>query len=435
MKLTVSVLRMTTSTPEKTKIAIRPVQYRDLEAIESLAASYCETDWYTCSVTLGRQLQQVRRWYGLLKFLSWFPNPFEHHLHVYVAEEAQKIRGWIQVSPFNQARTTWRVERVLEDVKSTQLELKSTKIDIASRLLRHCFETIWEARTWLLEVNIHQKKALALYRQNGFQPLAQMTYWAISPDLLEQLAQRDPDLPNLLPVSNADAQLLYQLDCVSMPPLLRQVFDRHIQDFKTSLLSAGVAQLQQWFTHTEVIRGYVFEPQRKAAIGYFKLELCKDGSRPHQAQLIVHPSYTWLYPKLVAQMAGIVSLVPPQSLHLTSADYQPEREEYLAKLGASEIEHTLLMSRSVWHKLRETKPSEGVQWSEVLQGLRPVRTPIPSRMSWLKLPTVPASKTSPHQKAPDSQSSSTSPNLHSQDRTVEPSKNSPSANKWKKSQH
>jgi hypothetical protein len=86
----------------------------------------------------------------------------------------------------------------------------------------------------------------------------------------------------------------------------------------------------------------------------------------------------------MAQMAQIVQNLPPQHLELASADYQPEREEYLEKLGAVQIEHTLLMSRSVWHKLREAKPLEALQLSEVLQGLKPVRTPIPSRMSWLE---------------------------------------------------
>ena len=48
------------------------------------------------------------------------------------------------------------------------------------------------------------------------------------------------------------------------------------------------------------------------------------------------------------------------------------------------MENTLLMSRSVWHKLREAKPLEGLQLSDVLKGLQPARTPIPSRMSWLE---------------------------------------------------
>jgi hypothetical protein len=378
-----SVPNMTSPLSENTKNVIRPTQYRDLEAIESLATGATDADSNSCSVAFIQQLQQVRRWYGLLKFLSWFPNPYQYVFCVYVAEAVQQIRGLIKISPFNRTRSTWRVEQVLVDTDAPQQANTPATFDIGSGLLRYCFETVWEARTWLLEVNIHNKRTLALYRQNGFQPLAQLTYWAIAPQLLEKFAAHEPDLPNLLPVSNADAQLLYQLDTASMPPLVRQVFDRHIQDFKTSFLRAFLSNVQQWFGHREVVSGYVFEPQRKAAIGYFHLRLCRDGSRSHEAELTVHPAYTFLYPELLSQMARIVQELPAQSLQLASADYQPEREEYLEQMGAQRVDHTLLMSRSVWHKLREAKhvSLEGLQLSEVLQSLQP-RTPIPSRMAW-----------------------------------------------------
>jgi hypothetical protein len=200
--------------------------------------------------------------------------------------------------------------------------------------------------------------------------------------ILTQLAQIEPQLPNLLPVSNAEARLLYQLDTVSMPPLLRQVFDRHTQDFKTPFLEGLMERIKPWVTNKEITSAYVFEPQRKAAIAYFKLEICKDGSNPHVARLTVHPAYTWLYPELLTQMAKIVQNFPSQCLELASADYQSEREEFLEKLGAQRIENTILMSRSVWHKLKESKPLEGLQLSEVLKGLQPARTSIPSRISW-----------------------------------------------------
>lgn len=377
---------MTSPVSDNAKSLIRPIQYRDLEAIEQLATEVTDADSNSCSVSFVQQLQQVRRWYGLFKFLSWFPNPSQYTFCVYVAEACQQIRGMIKISPFNRTRSTWRVEQVLVDVTANGKQKAPAIGDIGSGLLRHCFETIWEARTWLLEVNIHHKSTLALYRQNGFQPLAQLTYWAIAPQILEELAAHEPDLPNLLPVSNADAQLLYQLDTASMPPLVRQVFDRHVQDFKTGFLRALLSNIQQWFTHSEVVSGYVFEPQRKAAIGYFQVRLCQNGTFCHEAELTVHPAYTCLYPELLAQMARITQQVPAQSLQIASADYQPEREEYLEEMGAERIEHTLLMSRSVWHKLREAKPVslEGLQLSEVLQGLQPARTPVPSRIAWWK---------------------------------------------------
>ncbi len=359
------------------QITIRPFQYRDIDEIEQLLLSLSEFSADRVQQLLTQPLQPLRHWYGLLKFLSLFPNPCQHLFDAYVAEQQGAVQGFIKVAPFNQTRSTWRVHSVAVNPGCDSSRL-------GSQLLRHCFETLWEARTWVLEVNINDQTNLALYRQNGFQPLAQMTYWLVEPQLLEQLAANSPDLPNLLPVSNSDAQLLYQLDTVSMPPLLRQVFDRHVSDFKTSVLKSIWEGLKNWYSHQEQVSGYVFEPQRKAAIGYFQIQLCQQGNQPHIAELTVHPAYTWLYPELLSQMAHLAQAFPGKGLRLASADYQPEREAYLEKVGASRMEHTLLMSRSVWHKLRESKLSlDGLQLSDVLQSLQPVRKPVPGRMSWL----------------------------------------------------
>lgn len=267
--------------------------------------------------------------------------------------------------------------------------------DITSQLLRHCLDTLWEARTWLVEVGVSDKQDLALYRHHGFQPLAHVTYWAIAPDILDSLADRAATTLNLRPVSNADAGLLHQLDTVSMPPLVRQVFDRHVADFKTHLSEVPLVGIQRLINPKETIRNYVFEPQRKAAIGYFQLDLCQDGSQPHTAELTVHPAYTWLYPELLTQMARIVQKYPKQSIQLTSSDYQTEREEYLEQVGATRIQHTLLMSRSVWHKVRETKQVtlENIQFSGVLQGWKQGQKPIPGRFLFDSPHAMPPSPT------------------------------------------
>jgi ribosomal protein S18 acetylase RimI-like enzyme len=383
---------MTSAIPQTTNVTIRPFQFRDLEAIAHFSLEGSGVEQQGDSLKLGQRLQHVRRWYGLLKFFSLFPNPLQHLFSAYVAEQGNRIQGIIQVSPFNRTRSTWKVDQVAVEAIAPSNGDQPLSSDIGSQLLRYCFQAIWEARTWLIEVEVNDKSALALYRQNGFQSLAEMTYWAIAPELLEALAEREPDLPNLLPVSNADANLLHQLDTASMPPLVRQVFDRQILDFKTSLLGSVYNGMTNWMSHTEVISSYVFEPQRKAAIGYFQIKLCRDGSRPHIAQLTVHPAYTWLYPELLSQMARIAQEFPAQTLRLASADYQPEREEYLEQIGASRTEHTLMMSRSVWHKLREAKPVslEGLHLSEVLQGFQPARKPVPSRVSLIKsIPPLP----------------------------------------------
>lgn len=370
-------MKMTSLLPQNLRVVIRPVQYRDLDVVERLASeSFADTSDGNNNPS-GKSIQWLRSWYGFLKFFSWFPNPLRYRFYAFVAEKGRDVLGMVQVSPFNRTRSTWRVDRVM-------LERGIEKHSIGSQLLRHCFESILEARTWILEVNVNDNDALALYRRNGFQRLAEITYWEITPDLLADLAQSEPDLANLLPVSNADAQLLYQLDTASMPPLVRQVFDRQTCDFKTSLTESLLSAVRLWVTKTEVVSGYVFEPQRKAAIGYFQITSDRQGKNPHVATLTVHPAYTWLYPELLSQLARITQDLPPQSLQIASADYLQEGEECLEKIGATRIEHTLIMSRSVWHKVRESKfvSLEGIQLPDVLQGLQPARKPIPGGMSW-----------------------------------------------------
>lgn len=370
-----------TSTPsDSSNLLIRLCHRRDLDELERLLADEAGLDE---GAEEGQSLKQVRRWYGLIRGLSLFPNPLQHLFCTYVAEQNNRIRGMIQVSPFNRTRSTWRVERVVVDGTPPTEPGESLPIDVGSQLLRFCLQAIWEARTWLIEIDVNDNAVIGLARQNGFQPLARMTYWELAPELLAELAAQEPDLPNLLPVSNADAGLLHQLDTFSMPPHVRQVFDRHIVDFRTGFLNGVTRGLSSWFQNTEVVSGYVFEPQRKAAIAYFRLTLCRDGSHAHEGELTVHPEYTWLYSELLAQMARVAQAFPTQPLRIASADYHQEREEFLEKIGAVRTEHTLMMSRSVWHKVRETKPLEALQLTEMLQGLQATRKPVPSRFSFL----------------------------------------------------
>lgn len=379
---------MAATNGSKDRTIVRPLQYRDIDAIASLCQQANIPD-SAVQTQIEQLLRQMARWYAPFQFLNIIPTPSFTDRSLLVAECEQQVRGIISVSPFNRTRSTWHVEWVSID-GSAQIPAEVTgKTDIGSQLLRYCFEHIVDASTWVLEVDVNDNSALALYRQNGFQPLAHMTYWEITPELLQELAQREPDLPNLLPVRNTDAQLIYQLDTVSMPPLLRQVFDRQIHDFKTSLVQTMVGKVKEWFQQTQSVSNYVFETQRKAAIGYYRLSLntdrhSVDSNAPHHhhAELTVHPAYTWLYPELMAQLARSCQYLPSQPLQLVSADYQPEREEYFQQIGAVRVKHSLLMSRSVWHKLREAKhlSLENLQIAEMLQSLQPSRQPLPNRI-------------------------------------------------------
>ncbi len=365
------------------EVVIRPAQFGDLDAIEHLFVEAFTDEYGQRSVDIGSQIRRLRKWFGPIKVLSVFPNRFQHVFTVHVAEQYGEIKGVIQVSPFNHARTTWRVDHVAVS-KTAQRQ------GLGSRLLRHCMNHFREARMWLLEVNIHNRGAISLYRRTGFQPLAQITYWSLSTSILQELAQQEPrfgrmeyrQLPHLMPSSHRDAQLIYQLDTASMPPLVRQTYDRHAADFKTGVMDWALDITRQSISSTERIQAYLYEPERKAAVGYFNLKLSRTGTQPHVGQLIVHPAYTEFYPELMVEMARQTQDCPPQSLALASTDYQPEREEYLLKLGADDQERTLLMSRSVWHKLRETRVSlENLRIQNVLRNLQ-VNQPLPERIDW-----------------------------------------------------
>ena len=340
---------------------IRPVQYRDLESVRKL---YDDTSGCQTFPSLGvlQPLRGIHRLYGPVKLLSFFPNPVQFTFCLHVAQVDGQIVGLVQVRPANADRTTWQVEHI-----AVTPEMRGQ--GVGTRLLRHVFEYYREARNWMVEVDIHNRSALALYRENGFQSLAQFCYWELSPLVLAKLAHCETQPLNLLPMSNADASLLCQLDTATMPPMVRQIYDRHPNDFQRNLVGRSFDLMAESVTQVQRVARYVYEPQRKAAIGSFHLLLSKTGLQPHRAHLLVHPAYTWLYPQLAIYMARILQNYPPQALHLVSADYQTEREEFLQSLGAEDIERRLLMSRSVWHKVREARSMrEGLQLSEMLPG-------------------------------------------------------------------
>ncbi|MEM1309204.1 MAG: GNAT family N-acetyltransferase [Cyanobacteria bacterium P01_H01_bin.153] len=371
---------------QESTLQLRPLYPRDVDALDnwhgsSIAIPELDAELLGASKSNGLAQHPLAVWWQRMTALT-LPN--QPQWSGFVAELDNKLCGMIDISPFNRTRSTWQVNRIAVHPDSLPPSTESPLDSVGSQLLRHCFETVCEARMWLAEVDIEQKSALALYRQNGFQPLAQVTYWEIGPDILVEQAKQEPDLPNLVAVSNADAQLLYQLDTAAMPPLVRQVFDQQTQDFKVEPIQSMRNTARQWMLRENRIQAYVFEPQRKAAIGRFDLVACRGRHRYHSAELTVHPAYTWLYPELLSHMAGLLQSYPAMPLRVTSRDYQPEREEFLLKIQANPVDRTLMLSRSVWHKVREAKPTalEGLQLPEVLAGLQPAGKPIPGRMSW-----------------------------------------------------
>jgi ribosomal protein S18 acetylase RimI-like enzyme len=367
---------------------VRPPHPRDSELIASLM-THSSDEVHLWGGTFGGGTvggaSPLPLAHPLKQVLPWVPPAVQQlcgiQTRLYVADCDGQVQGVIQVSPVNASRSTWQVERIA--IAPTYTTVSATSV--GTHLIRSCLESCWEARTWILQVDALSRDAIALYRQNGFQPLAHLTTWELGVELLQRLSERAPDLPNLLPVSNADALLLYQLDTAAMPPQVRQVFDLGIQDFRSHLLSRLIRHGGQLLSQLQEVSGYVYEPQRKAAIAYFALLLQRSReAQPaqHTCHVTVHPAYTWLYPEIMSQLARVAAAHNPSGkILLGSADYQPEREAFLEQIGANPTTRGLLMARSVWHKVRESRPVlDATHLTRMLTGLQPNQRPVPGRI-------------------------------------------------------
>ena len=146
--------------------------------------------------SLFKKIQKYQSYYGLFHLSRLFSGSFCQDLYVYIAEKDEQIHGFIEVAPNNHNRTTWKVEQILINHNTSLSHLLIGNCSIGSQLLKYCFEKVWEARTWILEVNINEKNTIGLYRENGFQPMAQITYWECDSKLLQQLSTQQTTLPN-----------------------------------------------------------------------------------------------------------------------------------------------------------------------------------------------------------------------------------------------
>ena len=130
----------------KHQTIVRPLQYRDIDAIASLCQQATIPD-PAVKAQIDRLFQQMNRWYAPFQFLNIIPTPNLTDRALLVAECDKQVRGVISVSPFNRTRSTWHVEWVSVDRQATTPEQVAGRNDIGSQLLRYCFEHIVEAST------------------------------------------------------------------------------------------------------------------------------------------------------------------------------------------------------------------------------------------------------------------------------------------------
>jgi len=148
---------------QNTELQLRPLYPRDVDALEQLKGSGIVITDPSAEIlndgTARFQHHSMALWWQRVSTLA-IPN--RPRWSGFVATWGDRVCGLIAVSPFNRTRSTWRVDRVAINPAVVPPSSEGPLDSIGSRLLRHCFETVWEARMWLAEVDIEQKSALAL---------------------------------------------------------------------------------------------------------------------------------------------------------------------------------------------------------------------------------------------------------------------------------
>jgi hypothetical protein len=111
-----SVPNMTSPLSENAKNVIRPIQYRDLEAIEQLATGATDADSNSCSVDLHSAITAGSTLVLAAEVFELVPQSLPVCSFVFMLLKlSNRFAGLIKISPFNRTRSTWRVEQVLVD--------------------------------------------------------------------------------------------------------------------------------------------------------------------------------------------------------------------------------------------------------------------------------------------------------------------------------
>ena len=118
---------MAANSESKFQTIVRPLQYRDIDAIANLCQQITTPD-SAIAVQIDRLIKQLNRWYAPFQFLNIVPTPTFTDRVLLVAECDRQLRGIISVSPFNRTRSTWHVEWVaVDDTAATPAQVTGKK--------------------------------------------------------------------------------------------------------------------------------------------------------------------------------------------------------------------------------------------------------------------------------------------------------------------
>jgi ribosomal protein S18 acetylase RimI-like enzyme len=301
---------------------IRPVRFSDLNAVRRIFISAFREEYGRRGVDIGAQVGRWQKTYPLICLLRAFPNPYRYLVNLFVLEEKGEIAGFIQTTPGNQERSRWHIDYV-----AVAPEFQGR--GIGSRLVGAVFERYGAlgVNCFTLEVDALNAPALKLYEKLCFRKYASVTYMQMEK---QPAVTDDKEFAGLRNARWGDKQGLYELYLAATPAPVRLVDQRGPSDFAQGPLDKGMSALR---TRLKQVADLRFVVEEKGQIVAYLRVMAQWRALPHTVQLMVHPGYQHLYPRLLTQAAGILKNYPERSILAWAPDYQLAKQNALTDWG------------------------------------------------------------------------------------------------------
>jgi len=322
-------------------------------------------------------LPQLRRW---LIGAAWrpllapvLPLAASHPL-VLAARQGNLVLALCSYSPANRRRSCWQ----LDDLIGVALSLSLPRRQVERSLLQEAMNRARGASSWIARVNATNVELLSVLRELGFQPLRQSSLWCPptgknpSTTFLNDGDRQTPsasslsraDPLDLVPIDRRHLQLFRHLEQTSCPAPLRELLDRRQNDL-----------LDQCARGSRLL----VDRRRQVAVAALRRlprQWLLQGSA--LTELLYHRPWD---SRLDASLERLFMALPEAAARgvLRVDDPTVDLRRWLVERDFERVGDEVLMARSVWRRQKRLLALPAARrLEEVLGGLQPGRTPLPT---------------------------------------------------------
>lgn len=315
---------------------VRSLLRADLAPLRRLFTDAFQEEYQQRGLDVVSQLSRWEGAYPLARLLSVFPNPYQHVLNFFIAEEGGELAGFVLIVPGNRQRTRWHIDYIA-------VAPAFRGRGIGKLLLDHVFAryTACGATTFTLEVDTRNAAALGLYARSGFHRYATVNYYKLDAEALLQLPAPTGAIAGLRPYRASDAEALYGLYNACTPAPVRLIDTRTPDDFRLGPVEWASQQARARMGQC-LERRLVVEGPDRTLLGYLRL-VGQLRPLPHSLHAMVHPGHEALWEPLIRHGFARLAAIRPGMALSWAPDYQPARRAVLEGLGMQLItaDHSL----------------------------------------------------------------------------------------------